>query len=85
MLVVAVDQPREVVKEVDIVACASNAQELVFAGDWLEPGQHANSLQAGELDETTHLQADRIVVRALELSHHYVQKDAPEKPIQTRR
>lgn len=82
--VVAVDQPREVVRGVDIVACASNAQEPVFAGDWLEPGQHVNSLQAGELDETTHLRADRIVVRALELSRHYVQKDAPEKPIQTR-
>lgn len=81
--VVAVAEPRAVVHDVDIVACATNAQEPVFLGDWLEPGQHVNSLQAGELDEATHLRADRIVVRALELSRHYVQKDAPEPPIQT--
>ena len=81
--VTAVDNPRDVVRDADIVACATNSQEPVFDGSWLEPGQHVNSLQAGELDELTHLRADPIVVRAFEKSLHYLQKAAPEQPIQT--
>jgi alanine dehydrogenase len=80
--VVAVAEPREVVDEVDIVVCATNAREPVFRGEWLVAGQHVNSLQANEIDETTHQRADRIIVRASELSRHYVQKDSPEQPIQ---
>lgn len=80
--VVAVAEPRDVVADADIVVCATNSREPVFEGDWLEAGQHVNSLQANEIDETTHLRADRIIIRASELSRHYVQKDSPEQPIQ---
>lgn len=82
--VVAVEEPREVVRGADIVVCATNAQEPVFKGAWLEPGQHVNSLQSGELDEETHRRADVMVVRAFEKSRHYVAKDAPEIPTHTR-
>jgi alanine dehydrogenase len=81
--ITAVEDPREVVTGADIVACATNAQEPVFDGSWLVSGQHVNSLQAGELDATTHERADRIIVRAAERSQHYVQKSSPEPPIET--
>ncbi len=37
---VAVTEPREVCRDVDIVICATNSNVPVFDGDWLEPGQH---------------------------------------------
>jgi alanine dehydrogenase len=79
--VVAAENPREVVEGADIVVCATNSQEPVFDGAWLQPGQHVNSLQAGELDKTTHLRADAIIVRAFEQSRLYVQSNAPQRPI----
>lgn len=79
----AVDDPRAVVEGMDIVACATNSQEAVFDGSWLVAGQHVNSLQAGELDAVTHERADRILTRAFEKSQHYVQKSAPQPPIET--
>lgn len=81
--IVAVDDPRDVVRGADIIVCATNSQEAVFDGTWLEPGQHVNSLQAGELDAVTHERADTIVVRAFETSLHYLQAAAGEKPIHT--
>ena len=81
--VIAVDDPREVVEDADIVVCATNSQEPVFDGSWLRPGQHVNSLQAGELDRTTHVVADLIAVRAFEESRLYLQKSAPEYPFHT--
>jgi alanine dehydrogenase len=79
--VIAAENPREVVQDADIVVCATNSQEPVFDGTWLRPGQHVNSLQAGELDKTTHQRADTITVRAFEPSRLYVQNSAPERPI----
>jgi len=81
--IIAAENPREVVQDADIVVCATNSQEPVFDGAWLRPGQHVNSLQAGELDKATHVRADVIIVRAFEQSRHYVQKNAPERPIHT--
>lgn len=81
--VIAADDPKKVVEGADIIICATNSQDPVFEGTWLEPGQHVNSLQAGELDEVTHRRADIIAVRAFEKSRHYVQKDAPEIPTHT--
>src|SRR4051794_12686977 len=37
--VLAVDNPREVVRGAHIVCCATNAKLPVLKGDWLEPGQ----------------------------------------------
>jgi ornithine cyclodeaminase/alanine dehydrogenase-like protein (mu-crystallin family) len=37
---VPVDNPRDVVKDADVVICATNSNVPVFDGQWLEPGQH---------------------------------------------
>lgn len=64
----AVDKPREVVRGSDIVAAATNSLEPVFSGDWLEKGQHVNSLQGAELDNKALERAAIIAVRAKEQS-----------------
>lgn len=76
-----VDNPREVMKDVDIVICATNSNVPVFDGDWIEPGQHvitvvgSNSalvkggwLKTGrrENDDKTVERADFIVTNHLE-------------------
>lgn len=79
--ITAVDRPEDIVRGADIVACATNSQEPVFDGSMLVPGQHVNSINAGELDDATHERASTIVIRAFEKSRHYVQQTAPETPI----
>jgi len=37
---VAVEDPREVIRGVDVVICATNSNVPVFDGNWLEDGQH---------------------------------------------
>ncbi len=74
------EEPRDVVVGSDIVVCATNSSEPVFDGDWLVPGQHVNSLQAGELDVRTLERADIIGIRAFEKSLHFQQKASPESP-----
>lgn len=76
-----VDEPREVMRDVDIVICATNSNVPVFDGDWIEPGQHivtvvgSNSalvkggwLESGrrENDDKTVERADFIVTNHLE-------------------
>ncbi len=76
-----VDNPREVMRDVDIVICATNSNVPVFDGDWIEPGQHivtvvgSNSalvkggwLERGrrENDDKTVERADFIVTNHLE-------------------
>ena len=71
--VVAVDDPREVVRGADIVCCATNAGYVgglpVFDGRWLEDGQLVISLQnsdanflKSEVDETTLVRSKLIVI-----------------------
>ena len=62
---------QEAVLGCDIVACATNALDPVFDGNWLQPGQHINSVQRGELDDTTHERAEVIATRAREQSMHF--------------
>jgi ornithine cyclodeaminase/alanine dehydrogenase-like protein (mu-crystallin family) len=38
--VTAVDSPREAIKGVDVVICATSSNVPVFDGNWIEPGQH---------------------------------------------
>lgn len=64
----AATQPKEVVQGSDIVIAATNSLEPVFSGDWLEEGQHVNSLQGAELDNTTLERAATIAVRSREQS-----------------
>ena len=76
-----VDDAREVMRDVDIVICATNSNVPVFDGDWIEPGQHivtvvgSNSalvkggwLKRGrrENDDKTVERADFIVTNHLE-------------------
>jgi alanine dehydrogenase len=56
--VVPVARPRDAVEGMDIIVTASSAQEPVFDGSWLVPGQHINAVgshspMARELDTTT--------------------------------
>jgi ornithine cyclodeaminase/alanine dehydrogenase-like protein (mu-crystallin family) len=67
--VVAVDDPREVVRGSDIVVCATNSKKPVFDGDWLEAGQMVVTIansdvvnQRFEVDEKTFARADKIII-----------------------
>ncbi len=77
----AVDEPREVVRDVDIVLAATNSNVPVFDGAWLEEGQHVTSIVASnvgllrggfiahkrrEIDDTTLRRADAIAVNSRE-------------------
>lgn len=64
-----VNDPRDVVRDADIVMSATNSSEPVFDGNWLEPGQLvvtiANSdhvMRRTECDSTTMLRADSIIL-----------------------
>jgi len=76
-----VDSPRDAVKGVDVIACATNTNSVLFDGDWLEPGQHVTGIigsnvalvKAGflryrrrEIDDRTAVRADVIVTNLKE-------------------
>jgi len=68
---VAVEHPREAVEGCDIVTTATNSNEPVFDGDWLQPGTHVNTmigsdyfLPRRETDDKTVLKSDIIVVNS---------------------
>jgi ornithine cyclodeaminase/alanine dehydrogenase-like protein (mu-crystallin family) len=67
--VVAVDDPREVVRGAHIVSCATNSKTPVLHGDWLEPGQMVITIANSdvlntrrEVDETTFARASAIII-----------------------
>lgn len=71
--VIPVEHPREAVEGCDIVTTATNSNEPVFDGDWLQPGTHVNTmigsdffLPRRETDEKTVLKSDIIVVNSRE-------------------
>ena len=71
--VVSVDHPREAVEGCDIVTTATNSNEPVFNGDWLQPGTHVNTmlgtdgfLPRRETDDKTVAKSDIIVVNSKE-------------------
>jgi alanine dehydrogenase len=71
--VVAVDHPRDAVEGCDIVTTATNSNEPVFDGDWLQQGTHVNTmigsdsfLPRRETDDKTVLKSDIIVVNSRE-------------------
>lgn len=71
---------RRAIEGADIVALATNSHEPVLDGAWLAPGQHVNSVQGHELDETTLARADLVVVRSREQStYHYANGHAPRE------
>ena len=38
------DSPRDVVRGVDVIVCATNTNVPLFDGNWLEPGQHVTGI-----------------------------------------
>jgi ornithine cyclodeaminase/alanine dehydrogenase-like protein (mu-crystallin family) len=67
--VVAVDDPREVVRGSHVIACNTNSKVPVLQGEWLEPGQMlvtiGNSDVASprhEVDEATFARASEIMI-----------------------
>jgi ornithine cyclodeaminase/alanine dehydrogenase-like protein (mu-crystallin family) len=67
--VVAVDDPRDVVRGAHVIACNTNSKVPVLQGEWLEPGQMlvtiGNSDVASprhEVDETTFARASEIII-----------------------
>ena len=67
------EDPRQVVVDSDIVVAATNANESVFRGEWLEPGTHVvtirgrdGRMEQWETDETTACRADVIVLNSKE-------------------
>jgi len=68
---VAVDHPREAVEDCQIVTTATNSNNAVFDGDWLQPGTHVNTmigsdsfLPRRETDDDTVFKSDVIVVNS---------------------
>ncbi len=76
-----VDSPRDVVRDVDVVLCATNTNVSLFDGDWLEPGQHVTGIigsnvalvkggflksRRREIDDKTAARADVIVTNLRE-------------------
>jgi alanine dehydrogenase len=67
--VVAVDNPREVVRGAHVVCCATNAKQPVLDGDWLESGQVVITIANSdvlntrrEVDEKTFARASDIII-----------------------
>lgn len=68
---VGVAHPREAVEGCDVVTTATNSNEPVFDGEWLDEGTHVNTmigsdyfLPRRETDEKTVLKSDIIVVNS---------------------
>jgi ornithine cyclodeaminase len=67
--VVAVDDPRAVVRDAHVVCCATNSKTPVLQGDWLEPGQMVITIANSdvlntrrEVDEKTFARAGTIII-----------------------
>jgi len=67
--VVAVDDPRDVVRGAHVVSCATNSRVPVLKGEWLEPGQMVVTIANSdvinarhEVDEATFARASAIVI-----------------------
>jgi alanine dehydrogenase len=67
--IVAVDDPRAALRDVDIVCCATNATRPVFEGEWLQNGQFVVSIansdvtnKRSEVDRRTFERAKTIIV-----------------------
>jgi len=84
--VTPVASAREAVDGADIVALATNSQEPVIDGGWLEPGQHIGSVQGHELDWTVLERSAVIGVRSREeATFHYAPGHAPVEAAERKR
>ena len=67
----AANSPEEAVRQSHIITTITTSREPVVRGEWLQAGQHINAaggnmLVRRELDDSTVLRANRIVVDSLE-------------------
>jgi ornithine cyclodeaminase/alanine dehydrogenase-like protein (mu-crystallin family) len=63
---------KDAVSGADIVLCATNSLEPVFAADWLEPGMHVSSLSRLELDPQVIAAADLVCVHVRDAASNIV-------------
>jgi ornithine cyclodeaminase/alanine dehydrogenase-like protein (mu-crystallin family) len=64
--IVPVTSARGAVSGADVVMCATNSMQPVFAAEWLEPGMHVSSLKRLELDENVAAAADVVFTHVRE-------------------
>jgi ornithine cyclodeaminase/alanine dehydrogenase-like protein (mu-crystallin family) len=65
--VVALDDPRDVVRGADIVCCATNAKQPVLMGEWLEPGQMVVTIVNSDVLDTRSEADEAVFARAKEI------------------
>ena len=77
-----VEKPKDAVQEVDIIGCFTSSSEPVFNGEWLVPGQLVITIANSdvvrfktEVDRTTFMRADTIVVNDMETVHDNRQQE----------
>jgi alanine dehydrogenase len=57
-----VDRPEDAAKGSDIVACATNAREVVLPARWVEKGMHITDVKRIEIERATLDRVDRVVI-----------------------
>ena len=57
-----VERPEDVVKNADIIACATNARETVLHSRWVEKGMHVTDVKRIEIERAIIERADRVVI-----------------------
>lgn len=75
--VVALDDPRQVVRGSGIVAVATSSLEPVLFGKWLEPGQHVSFAGPGKGDDETWSRASLVVLQTMEQTLRWLPQACP--------
>jgi ornithine cyclodeaminase/alanine dehydrogenase-like protein (mu-crystallin family) len=78
--VVALDEPKDVMKGSDIVAGCTGSLVPVVRGEWLEPGMHVLSVTAGQLADAVLSSCDRYVYSRPPYTDHQVAVPSDQIP-----
>jgi ornithine cyclodeaminase/alanine dehydrogenase-like protein (mu-crystallin family) len=57
----AVDNPREALRDVDIVSSATDSMQPTYDADWLQPGMHVTNLGRREMADATAARFDVVI------------------------
>jgi ornithine cyclodeaminase/alanine dehydrogenase-like protein (mu-crystallin family) len=57
-----VDQPEDAARGADMIACATNAREIVLPAKWVEKGMHITDVKRNEIERSTLERVDRVVI-----------------------
>ncbi len=86
--VVPVDEPREAMRNVDIVVGATSSLDPVIKGAWLEEGMHLVTILWPEVDDDAYLKSDVVVVNTKPLGQamgkHDLEDDLVEYTMKSR-